>query len=160
MPLHLVRGFFKFKKQLVCNVPKCPVGTSCQSQLPQGQGKKRSERVINHNVLWNVLPPLPCRPEKGLTFCRYLNPTLHDASRGKYNTTHNLQKLLPFTVPWFPYLYNMNMNSHKMLVAKKKKKKPKCKTPPTTITIQRYGHIFYFTHGSGRINSLTATENH
>jgi len=41
------------------------------------------------------------------------------------STTHNsnLQKLLPFTVPWFPYLHNVNMNIDKLLVAEKQNAK-------------------------------------
>lgn len=68
------------------------------------------------------------------------------------STTHssNLQTLLPFAVPCFPYLCNMKVNVHKLLV-------PKYKMLPTAIIIQRHGHIFYFTHSRGRFNSLTAT---
>lgn len=43
-----------------------------------------------------MLPPLPCRPEKGLTFHRYPNPALRDAGRGKYNTQLKLTNIASF----------------------------------------------------------------
>lgn len=96
-----------------------------------------------------MLPLLPCRPEKGLTFYRYPNPALHDTGRGKYNRQLKLTNIASFY--WALVSVPVQHKGECPQVASAKTKLP------TAITIQRHGHIFHFTHSNGRFNSLTAT---